>query len=356
MDDTTTAIGSPDGGGPSPFGSRETPADRGMKIAIWTLVAAIVLVAGYLGWNYYSDVHRADTQSPAARAVSNLENIVAKSPNNAMARVRLAEAMIANDRQADAIPQLEAALKIDKANATAMTDLGIIAMQREEWKKAEGYWTQLVETLSGVEMASKDQRLADVYYYLGTTFVEEKRYEDAVANLKESIAIKRDSSPVHYMLSVAYQRLNLPDMQRQELDIVLAFDPKEAQANYDLGVLTLKDGDTAGAAELFRIAADNAPSTIDAPQQELAKLGKASDRLATAARLRSSDPKRALSEARIAAALEPKNAGAVKLVAQLWETNKDSKRAQNAWERYLELVPGDTTATDAIKRLTTNAK
>jgi tetratricopeptide (TPR) repeat protein len=332
------------------------PVDRWIQGAIWTLVVAILVVAGYLGWNYYGDARLAATQSPAARAIANLENIVAKSPNEPMARIRLAEALAANGQEDDAIPQLEAALKIDKQNGTAMTDLGLIAMQRGEWKSAEQYWTQLVQILSGAEMASKDQRLADVYYYLGTTFVEEARYEDAVANLKASIAIKRDSSPVHYMLAVAYQRLGLTDMQRQELEIVVAFDPKQAQASYDLGMLTLKGGDTAGAAELFRIAADNAPSTVSTPQVELAKLGKASDHLAAAIRLRPTDPKAALVEARIAAALDPTSAETVKLVATLSETTKDPQRALNAWERYLELVPGDKTATDAIKRLSANAK
>lgn len=344
---------------PSPEGrSRRsaTSTDRWIKVATWTVVAAIVAVGAFLGWSYYSDVRLESTQSPAARAVANLRNIVAKTPNNATARVNLAEAMIANGQQNEAIDQLEAALKLDKGSAAALTDLGLIAMERREWKKAEGYWTQLIQMLSESEMSSKDQRLADVYYYLGTTLVEQKRYEEAVANLKESIAIKRDSSPVHYMLSVAYQRLNLPEMQRQELDTVLAFDPKEAQANYDAGVLLLKAGKTAEAAELFRISVDNAPSGVAAPQQELDKLGDAATHLATAKKLRADQPARALDEARIAAALDPSNAEAVRLVATLWETNKDPKRAQNAWERLLELVPGDKAATDAIKRLSANAK
>ena len=32
-------------------------------------------------------------------------------------------------------------------------------------------------------MAGKDQRLADVYYYLGTTYVETERYEDGPGEL-----------------------------------------------------------------------------------------------------------------------------------------------------------------------------
>ncbi len=341
---------------PSPFGQHRVPADGWVRVVTWVLVALVLGVALFLGWNVYSDSKLRDTQSPAARAVANLEAVVTKSPNVAMARVRLAEALVANDQQSEAITQLEAALTIEKDNPQALIDLGLIAMQRSEWSQAEQYWTKLVTILGGAEMSTQDQRLADVYYYLGTTYVEQKRYEEAVANLKESIKIKRDSSPVHYMLSVAYQRLGLADMQEQELTVVLAFDPTEAQANYDMGMLLLKKGDVAGAAELFRIAVDRAPSGITDPQKQLDMLGSAATRLAQAVQLQKANPKQALVDARVAAALDPSSAPAVRLVAQLWELNKDPKRAQNAWERLLELVPGDAQATDAIKRLTSNAK
>jgi len=341
---------------PSPFGPRALKGDRGIKLAIYGLLAAIVLVGAYLAWAYYGDVRLASTQSPTARAVANLSAMVAKAPDNAQARVQLAEAMMANGQSGEAIEQLQEALKLEKDNISALTDLGLIAMDRSEWKKAEGYWLQLVQLLSGAEMAQKDQRLADVYYYLGTTLVEQQRYEEAVANLKQSVLIKRDSSPVHYMLSVAYARLTLPDMQRQELEIVVAFDPKQAQANFDLGMLQLKKGDVASAAEFFRIAADNAPKGISEPADQLAKLGDADARMASALRLRSSDPKKALTEARIAVALDPKNPEAVSLVAQLFEKNGDKARAISAWERLLVLVPGDATATAEIKRLSESDK
>jgi tetratricopeptide (TPR) repeat protein len=342
---------------PSPFGPKlRSPADRGIRIATIAVGVVLLLVVAYLGWTVYTNTKLAETQSPSARAVANLAAIVAKSPNVAAARVKLAEAMIANDQLDDAITELKAALQIEKDNAAALTDLGLIAMQRQEWKTAEGYWTRLIQILGSADMSSKDARLADAYYYVGTTYVEEQRYEDAVANLKKSLSIKRDSSPAHYMLATAYQRLGLTDMQKQELQVVIAFDPKQAQANYDLGIIALKAGDVAQAAELFRIAADNAPSNITAPKDELAKLGTASEHLATADRLKASDPAKALTEARIAAALDPTSPDAVKLVAILAERRNDTKRALNAWQRYLELVPGDPTATDAIKRLSANAK
>jgi tetratricopeptide (TPR) repeat protein len=338
----------------SPFGASDLPVDRNLKIALWAVGVAVVLVAGYLVWTYLGNANLVKSQSPSARAVANLAAIVKKQPKSVGARVKLAEALVANDQLDDAIAQLQAVLKLDEENSSALVDLGLIAMQRQEWKTAEGYWTRLIDNLSKNEMSKQDQRLADVYYYLGTCYVETERYEDAVANLKKSISIKRDSSPVHYMLSVAYGKLDIPAMQKQELMTVTAFDPRAAQANYDLGLLALKDGDKPSAAEFFRIAADNAPDGVTKPADELAKFGKADERFAAATRLKVSDPAQALSEARIAAALDPANKEAVKLIAGLAEKTGDKTRALNAWQRYLELVPNDPTATDAIKRLNPN--
>ena len=259
----------------SPFATPPRRYDRWLN---WGIAAAAVAVLGvllFLGVTYYQDAHRADTESPSARAVSNLRKMVTASPNNAMARVRLAEAMMANGQESEAIAQLGEALKIDKELTPALTDLGLIAMDRREWTKAEEYWGTIIGLLKRDPMSGQDQRLSEAYYYLGTTLVELKRNEEAVANLKESVRIKRDSAPVHYMLSVAYQRLGLPEQQKRELDIVVAFDPENAQANYDLGLLLLKAGDKAGAAELFRVAADHAPAGITDPQKQLDALGEA---------------------------------------------------------------------------------
>src|SRR5690242_13006770 len=87
----------------APFPAAPSDSDLWIRRATWVVAAAIVVVGAYFGWTYFSDRKVESTQSPAARAVSNLRNIVAKDPNNAIARVNLAEAMIVNDQQSEAI-------------------------------------------------------------------------------------------------------------------------------------------------------------------------------------------------------------------------------------------------------------
>ena len=123
------------------------------------------------------------------------------------------------------------------------------------------------------------------------------------------------------------------------------------EANYDLGMLYLTDGDKASAAELFRRAVDNAPGREE-PLDELLALGPFEDRIATAESLAGSDPAAALPEARIAAALEPTDIDAVRLVARLLKTIGSSPEdEQAAWDRVLDLVPDDPEALEALAAL-----
>ena len=78
--------------------------------------------------------------------------------------------------------------------------------------------------------------------------------------------IRPDASDTHYILSVAYARLDSPGKSREELNVALAFDPTMPEANYDIGQLLLKEGKIADAAEHFRLSADKAPG-VDKPRK-----------------------------------------------------------------------------------------
>ena len=324
--------------------------DRWIDIVTWIVAAAVVGLIAYLGYAYLSTRSAKEASSPAARSVVNLSSIVRAQPNSAAARVKLAEALLADGREAEALTQYQAAIKIEPNNVGAMTGMGVIAMQRREFKTAEGYWLKLIDLLGGAEMASKDQRLEISYYYLGTTYVEMKQYPDAVRYLKEALRIRKDASDTHYMLSAAYSGLKLTEQAEQELKITLAFDPNNAQANFDMGVLSAKAGQEATAAELFRRSVDHAPSDkLALPEAELAKLGDSATHLALAKKLAATDSARAVIEARIAFALDPKSIDAVRIVARGYEQIGMKTEATAAWRSLLQLSPKDPEAVKAVE-------
>jgi len=196
-----------------------------------------------------------------------------------------------------------------------------------------------------------EETLETAYFYLGTALYEQKQYEEAAGNLKEAIRLRRDASDTHYALAACYRAMGSDDAYRESLENALLFDPKMPEANFDLAELLLADGDEAGAAEHFRTSADAAPN-IDKPAVELEKLGSFAERIKAAKALMESDPKKALAEARVAAALEPADAEAVLLVAQGYENTDAKEEAAESYRRVLILDPGNKTATDGLKRVT----
>jgi len=327
---------------------RITSRTLGTALKIVGLLVVVALV--YLGYTVWSTQRAVNAGSLPSRAIATLIKEVEADPGNAGARVLLGQALAAAGRIDEAVEQLNAALSIDEKNVAAMEGLGLIAMRREEWATAEGYWRKVLEVTRGSQYASQDLRVERANYYLGLTLIERKQFEDAVLYLKEALRTKKSASDTHYALSVAYRELGSLSNQRNELEIALRYDPKLAEANYDMGLLLAADGDRAGAAELFRRSVDAAPTRAE-PREELETFGPFEERLAEAERLQDTDSAAALVEARIAVALEPDDLPAVRLVAKLLETSGNTEEALVAWQRVLRLAPKDPTATEALARL-----
>lgn len=321
-----------------------------LDIAVKVVGLLVVVALVYLGYTVWSTQRSVEQNSVTGRAIQTLVEQVKKSPRDANARVLLAQALASAGRLDDSVEQFQNALKIEKDNPAALEGLGLIAMKREEWRTAEGYWQRLVDSLKSAQFSNQDQRLERAYYYRGVTLISLKEYEDAVLYLKEALRMKRDDADTHYALSVAYRELGSSSNQRKELETALAFVPTMAEANYDMGLLLLADGDKAGAAELFRRSVDNAPGRAE-PMAELEKFGPMQPYLDKAKSLQATDAKAALLEARIAIALDPTSVDAARIVAVLLEEVGTKDEAITAYERVLQLVPQDPDATEALVRL-----
>ncbi len=316
------------------------------------VVAVLVLGLGvFLGYSVWQSNRTVEASTPAARAIGGLIAQVRANPNDIDTRMRLAQTYSVAGRDREAATQYEQILKVRKDYAPALSGLGFIALKQKQYKVGENYFQKVVDLLQGTDMTRQNAELETAYFYLGTALMEQKEYEEAARNFKEAIRIRRDASDSHYALAVCFRELGSEDEYREELEATLLFDPKMPEANYDYGNVLLADGDVAGAAEHFRTSADSAPKA-EKPAEALAKLGTVSARLAKAQSLKASDPKAALVEARVAAALDPASAPALLAVGQLYEQSKNLNAAALAYRRALAADPGNKDAEAGLKRVT----
>lgn len=317
-------------------------------------VTAVLVVVGILFLIYtvvMTNISDKD-KTPAARAAKNLAAAVRQDPDNAEARILFADALAASGDVRGATEQYQAALQLRAEDPRALAGLATLSMRQREWRTAEGYWRQIIEQLETGEYTGVDQRLEKAYFYLGSTLMEVKDYEEAALYLKQALRIRRDASDTYYMLAIAYREMDSPAKYEENILMTLQFDPLLAEANYEYGTILLAKGDKAGAAERFRTALDNAPAGRPEPRDALDAMGTSEEHLENARGFAASkDASAALSEARIAAAIDPTETEATRLVAQLQEQLGNVAMARAAWGLVLTVEPNDADAKAALVRL-----
>ena len=322
-----------------------------LNAAIVLVCLAIVLVGGYIGYAVWSNNQSLRTNSPADREIDAYTQKLKQSPNDLETRMRLAQALSVAGRSDQAIAQYQQVLKISKDWVPALSGIGFELMKNKDWTGGREYFLKVIAiTENKAPETTGPSSLEIAYYYSGISLMEQKDWAGAAGYLKRALAMRSDASDTSYALAVCYKNLGIVDGYRDQLEYTLQFDPQMPEANYDYGLVLLKAGDTAGAAEHFRTSATAAPYKAE-PQDELKKLGSATARLANANKLASTDASAALSEARIASALDPKSTDALLLVGKLYEKAKDSAKATATYDKVLVIDPGNAAATAGLKRV-----
>lgn len=321
-----------------------------MDAAIAAAIVLVLILGGFLGYSVWAQRQANREAMPATRAIESITAQVRKNPNDIGLRMNLAQAFSVAGRDREAIEQYKSVLKLKEDYVPALSGLGFIALQNKEYATGERYYRKIVSLIEGNVGPGRDAQLEIAYFYLGNALMEQKQYEEAASYFKEALRIRRDASDTHYLLAVCFRELGSMDSYRDALDNTLLFDPKHPEANLDLGYLLLKEGDIAGAAEHFRKSADAVPDG-EPPRQALAKLGTSGSHLAKAKRLIASDPKKAVVEARVAAALDPTSVQAHVTLGDAWIAAGSRKKARQAYRKALELDANNAAAKAGLERV-----
>lgn len=324
---------------------------RPLDAAIVGVAVMVLALGAVLGWSIWSQNYSATRSTPIARAIANLERNVSKNPSSVGLRMQLAQTYSIAGRDGDAVEQYKQVLRLNKDYVAAISGLGFIASRQKDWKVAEGYWRKSVELMADEPTAPMSKAYETANFYLATTLLEQKKYEEAIGYFKEALRVNSAASDTHYLLSAALLGVGDKDGYRREIEFALAFDPRMPEANYKYGLLLLEDGDEAQAAQHFRIAADAAPNREE-PQAALAKLGPFSERMDAARKLAESDAKAALEEIRVAVALEPKNIAALMLLGSLYEKTGEKRMAADTYRGILSRDANNEAAKAALERVT----
>lgn len=263
------------------------------------------------------------------------------------------------ERYKDAIPYLEAELRIDPGNVSAKHLLGMCYFIGEDYARAS--------TLLGEVLPARSNNVA-LCYTLSLSLIKEGRVSEARDVIQRMLVLAGDSAQVHILLGQAYHAQNddpkaleelrkasemdsrLPmahyysgliyvkmgkfDEAAREFEAELAVNPKDVQAKYHLGFVLLSKARTDGGMKLMREVIEAEPGFADARFE----LGKAL--------LLQGDVKGAIENLETAAKLGPDKAHIHYQLGRAYVAAGRQADAQKRFELFKDLKDKERTRTN----------
>jgi tetratricopeptide (TPR) repeat protein len=334
-----------------PTRNRGQAIDNVLWWASILLAAAVLFSVAYLGYTIWNQRAIERAADPAARAIETFYADVEAAPADPKARIRLGEALASTGRYDEAVRELNVALELEPEHTGAHLVLGIVAILQKDYETADSYFQHVLDLTAGAqfEQVSTTRELA--FFYLGESALDRGYYDEAVGYFKAAIRMNRSASNYYFGLGMALKGIEELAGAIDNFEIALTFDPKYAQAHYELGQAYLLQEDRVSAAVHFAEAARLAPDN-ELPIEALASLGtveqwesRAREALATA------DNKAALEAVIVARVLVPDDADLAVLHGAILEADDQPGEALEVYREALVADPSNDSIKAAISRL-----
>ena len=160
----------------------------------------------------------------------------------------------------------------------------------------------------------------------GDQLLQQQKYDEALKTYLSALNAAPDAPGLHFDLGNTYWHLAQLDAAAAELSTELKTSPHDAQANFELGDIAVKQGDSDRGEALLRKALEYDPALVEAHRS----LGRAY--------LSKSDFRAALREFSLVAKAEPSDHTIHALLASVYQRMGRKPEAEEETRKYNELV------------------
>ncbi|MFA5867259.1 MAG: tetratricopeptide repeat protein [Actinomycetota bacterium] len=204
-------------------------------IKVVATLIVIVLVAG-IGYLAYQQIGPKIQIPPLVQEeIDKALQTIAKDPKDADTRVKLAGLYVGQKMWNDAQTELDNAISINKNHIGALSLLGQVAEARGQTANAIDYYKKAIALSDKTEFKSLNPFMYESIYRLGSIYIEQKKYKEAIDVLKKGTAVNPIDSDLHVKLGEAYVLNKQPDEAIAELEQGLTYVPNFAEGYYWLG-------------------------------------------------------------------------------------------------------------------------
>ncbi|MEW6401403.1 MAG: tetratricopeptide repeat protein [Chloroflexota bacterium] len=292
------------------------------RIILFTGIALVIAAASFGGYYYWDRYVHLGDQSPVEKSIRELEEAVRQHPDQVDLRLALAESYMVDKRFDDAIEQASQVLTAYPDNERAMFVAGVAYANQQNWQEAIGPLEVFAAARSQLSTAGLDRSLETALYFLGQSYIETNRCEEAIQPLTQAVQINTTDADAFYLLGVAYAETDQHDKAVTSYAEAVRFVPNYAEAYQGL----VTSYTALGKADEAAYARGMVAFSITDYETARLELEKASQGL-------------------------PNFAPAFIGLGLTYEELGDLQSAQAALERALEIDPDNFTASQALGRV-----
>lgn len=282
------------------------------------------VVAAFVIASYVAD--SGPGPSALEQMVSDLEEQVRADPANANLRVAVADAYLKDGRAADALAQYEEALRLDDGRVDALFGMGLAYYELGELDQAGAAFQTVVKVNADNPMQALDRRLQGAHYYLGLILRSQGRYDEAINELRIALGLNRADADTLVELGRTFALKGEYEDAAAAFEVAVAFVPDYTEAYRELEAAA-------------RALGDEAKATYASAMIEVFK----------------GDPKRAVEPLR-KVAQEGHSSRYWWALGYTLEELDDTEGAREAYQRAVDLNPGELLAAEALRRLQEGAQ
>ncbi|MBI5354248.1 MAG: tetratricopeptide repeat protein [Chloroflexi bacterium] len=186
----------------------------------------LLLLVGAFGVYYYNDryVH-ADDPSPIGQAIGQLEEGLKADPQNTDLRIELAENYLLNGDYENALSEASQVLSAVPDNDRALLVIGVTYASTQKPADAIEPLKRFVALRSAASTAGYNIGLETGLYYLGDSYIQVGKPEEAIPVLKQALEINRTSSDDSYLLGTAYAKTGQHEQAIASFETAVLFVP-----------------------------------------------------------------------------------------------------------------------------------
>ena len=276
-----------------------------------------------------------------------------REPGDPFSRQNLAQLAMQSDNPAVAREQYQAILEHDPNHLGAMMQLAALEARENNRKDVEKWLEQAIKT----HPEALPPRLSLARYYLaegapgsvpalfsqldpqqrkspgvmelyGLALVAQERFDDAIVEFEELVAIAPESAQSHYLLAVAVSGAGDTKRGKAELNEAVRLDGKHVPSLLSLAKIASGEGDKDALQGYLERLVEIAPDSLDVIRLQ-----------ASAARLNGDDDA-AVEHAKRAFALAPSSQTAIDLASLQWSAGREAE-ARAHLEGWIAQHPGD---------------